>query len=283
MSTLTFRQARLIVMGFGTALIAGVALSAWLRGADLVEVGAIGLFLPVLVGLGYGRVRGGVATAVAVSAVYVITRFATLPAELSAREFIGAAVVRILLYVGLGLFGGWANEMLEHSLRKLELYDEIDDDTGVGNTRGLLIVADRELSRAQRYGSVFSLTILHLRRELFEGVSERQGLRALRHLAQTLDATVRTTDLVNRVPLPDREDLVIVLPETGREGARIFLERLVPNARAMLVDLGLPATNGEVSGTSISYPDDEERFEAYQQELATALVADTLEIEGEQP
>jgi len=282
LSTLTYRQARLIVLGFGTALIAGVALSAWLRGADLVEVGAIGLFLPILVGLGYGRVRGGVATAVAVSAVYAVTRFASLPPELSVREFIGATVVRALLYVGLGLFGGWANEMLEHSLRKLELYDEIDDDTGVGNTRGLLVVADRERSRSQRYGSVFSLTILHLQRDLFDAVSERQGLRALRQLAQTLDDTVRTTDLVNRVPLPDREDLVVVLPETGREGARIFLERLVPSARQMLVDLGLPASNGEVSGTAISYPDDEDQLEAYQQELAAALVAETLEIEGEE-
>ncbi|HEX9889053.1 MAG TPA: diguanylate cyclase [Nitriliruptorales bacterium] len=270
MTIITYRQARLIVLGFGTALIAGVTLSAWFRGADPYEAIAIALFLPVLVGLAYGGTRWGVAVGAVVSVVYVVMRFATLPQELEAAEFIPTAIVRVLLYLGLGLFGGWSNEMLEQSLRKLELYDDIDDDTGVGNTRAMLSFTDREVARARRYGSIFSLTVLHIERDVFNQVSEKKGRRALRDLCQSIDTSVRTTDLVSRVPLESREDVVVMLPETGSEGARIFLDRLIPGSRELLGREGIQA-NGEVTGTMFTLPGDEDRFARYQHELVAAL------------
>lgn len=272
MTTLTYRQARVIVLGFGTALIAGVSLSAYFRGADIVEVGAMVLFLPVLIGVAFGRIAGGVAVALLASVAYVLVRFATL-GDLPATEFVGNAIVRVLLFMGLGFFGGWANEQLEHSLLKLELYDEIDDDTGVGNARALLSVADREVSRANRYGSVFSLAVLKLERGMFDNVKERNARKALRSVAQTIESSVRTTDLVARVPLDDSEELVAVLPETGRQGADIFTGRLVEEARDLLVSLGLPATNGQVKGVVLTFPGDDDALLAYQAEIKAHLVA----------
>lgn len=277
MSTLTYRTARLIVLGFGAALISAVALSAFLRGADPVEVGAILLFLPVLVALAYGRARGGVIAAVAVSVLYLVVRFTTL-GELDATEFIGAAAVRVLLFLGLGLFGGWANEMLEHSLKKLELYDEIDDATGVGNARALLSIADRESHRAERYGSVFSLAVLEMDRPAFDGIDERTALRGLRSLCQSVESSVRTTDLVTRIPLAGREDVVVVLPETGREGARQFTDRLVVSAREHLGAAGI-TVNGEVRGRVVTLPGDEEVLRAYQLEVISALDHEVLQAE----
>lgn len=269
MTTLTYRQARLIVLGFGAALIAAVALAAFLRGADLVEVGAVLLFLPVLAALAFWRARGGIAAGVVVSVVYVVVRFATL-GGLDAGEFLGAALVRVLLYVGLGLFGGWANELLEQALHKLELYDEIDDATGVGNARALLSITDRETARAARYGSVFSLALLRIERPAFAAVDETAAIRALRRLCQSLESNIRTTDLVARIPLDAREDVVVVLPETGRVGAQQFTDRLIVSAREHLTAAGVSA-NGEVTGEVVSLPGDEERLRAYQLEVLRAL------------
>lgn len=274
MPTVSYQQARAVVLGFGTALIAAIALAAFLRGADPVEVGAIVLFVPVLVGLAYGHARGGLIAAVLASLVYVGVRFATLGA-LDPVEFVAAAVVRVLLYVGLGLFGGWANAMLEHALRKLELYDEIDDATGVGNARALLSIADRETARAARYGSVFSIALLSVERPAFDGVDERAALRALRRLCQSIEQSVRRTDLVSRVPLDLREDVAIVLPETGREGATQFTDRLVERAREHLASDGVHA-DGHLRGEVLTVPGDEERLRSYQHEVVRALDAALL-------
>ncbi len=273
---LTYKQARWIVLGFGAALIGGVTLSTFARGADPVEVLAVLLFLPVLVALAFGRARWGAVAGVVVSIAYVVIRSVTLPEGLPMGEFVGTAIVRTLLYIGLGLFGGYANEMLEHALHKLELYDEIDDDTGVGNARSLLSMSDREAARARRYGSVFSLSVLTLERGMFDEVQQKDGLKALRQLCQTVEASVRTTDLVARVPHEAREDVVVVLPETGRAGAEIFLERLIPGARDMLNGQGMHA-NGTVGGQVLTIPGDEEAFEQYQREVAVVVQAQTLE------
>ena len=50
--------------------------------------------------------------------------------------------------------------MLEGSLEKLELYDEIDDETGLYNARHLLLQTDLETSRARRYQTLFSVVAL---------------------------------------------------------------------------------------------------------------------------
>lgn len=278
MSTLTYRTARLIVLGFGAALISAVALSAFLRGADPVEVGAVLLFLPVLVGLTIGHARGGLAAAVVVSILYVVVRLTTL-GDLDPAEFVGAIAVRVLLFVGLGVFGGWANEMLEHALKKLELYDEIDDATGVGNARALLSIADREAARAERYGSVFSLAVLKVERPAFDQVDERTALKALRKLCQSVESSVRATDLVARVPLAAREDVVVVLPETGREGAQQFTDRLIVRAREHLGASGV-TVNGEVTGAVVTLPGDEDQLRAYEIEVAGALDLEVLRADG---
>ena len=277
MTTLTYRQARLIVLGFGTALLIAVAAAAYFRGADLVEVGAMALFLPILYGLAFFYVNGGVAAAVAVSIVYVTVRFATI-GDLAGSEFIAAAIVRVLLYLGLGVFGGAANRMLSYALQKLELYDEIDDLTGVGNARSLLDIADREVARATRYQSIFSLAVLKLDRSLFDAVKESAAGRTLRRVAQTIDSSVRTTDAVARVPLASREDLVVVLPQTGREGAEIFLGRLVEGTRQLLVDQGLPAQNGLVTGSVITFPGDDDELRDYRDQVAASVAAEWVDV-----
>lgn len=279
MNQLTYKQARWIVLGFGSALIAAVALSAFLRGADPVEVVAIVLFLPVLVALAFWRSKGGVAAAIVMSLVYIVLRFTTLPEGLEASEFVGSVLVRVLLYVGLGLFGGWANEMLEHALHKLELYDEIDDLTGVGNARAFLALTDREAARARRYNTIFSVGVIEIDRPLFASMGEREAGRTLRRFAQTLESSVRTTDAVIRVPFEEREDLAVILPETGEQGASVFTENLLRRAREEFRGEGLPAENGLLRVRHLTLPGDDEELTAYEADVRAVYAAMTVKTE----
>ena len=231
----------------------------------------------MLIGLAFADITGGAIAGVAVSVVYVAVRFATL-GGLPPGEFVAAAVARVLLYVGLGVGGGAANRMLAQALRKLELYDEIDDTTGVGNARALLGVVDREVARADRYHSVFSFAIVRLPRGIFDAVRTRAAERALRRVCQTVEGSTRTTDLVARVPLQEREDLVVVLTETSRAGAQQLLDRLVVGTRTILGEHGIHV-NGEVTGTIFSYPGDDATLLAYRDELAAIVAVDGVDAE----
>src|SRR3546814_18993096 len=58
----------------------------------------------------------------------------------------------------------WSSDVcssdLEGSLEKLELYDEIDDETGLYNARNLIQQTDLEMARARRYQTLFSVVLL---------------------------------------------------------------------------------------------------------------------------
>ncbi|MBW3577720.1 MAG: diguanylate cyclase [Actinobacteria bacterium] len=282
MGTLTYPQARMVVLGFGAALICGVAIASFYRGADVVEVGATVLFLPVLAGLVLGRVAGGVAAAVAVSVVYVAVRLSTL-GGLPTADFLAPVSVRVLLYAGFGVFGGWANDLLAQGLLKLELYDEVDDDTGVGNARALVSVLDREVERAARYGSVFSLLVVHLEDAAFAPVDGRRAARALRRTCQSLEHNLRTTDLINRVAFPTREDVVVVLPETGRAGVALLAERAVASVRQLLADHSLTVSDDTVHAEVLTVPGDEEAVRSYHAATAAVLGREVVTVNGATP
>lgn len=278
-SVLTYRQARVVVLGFGAALISGVAVAAFYRGADVVEVGAILLFLPVLVGLTLGDVTGGLVTALVASAIYVAVRLATL-GDLPPGEFVGTVVIRVALYVGLGVFGGWANGMLAGALKKLELYDGIDDDTGVGNARAFVSTMRRERSRADRYGQAFTVVVISLDGDTLSdhgGHTRDGGTRLLRRLCMQLESNVRLSDLVYRIPVGDTDDVAIFLAGTGHSAAAIACERFVDAARGVLAEVG--AGSAVVETRVMTYPNDSEALVAYEERVATGAAADHLDIE----
>lgn len=256
MDAITYRQARLLVLGLGTSIILAVAASAALRGADPVEVGAIALFVPVtfILVLG-GPLWGGIAGAIAAFG-YTIVRLNTL-AGADATEFAGSITARVLLFVAFGFLGGIAHRNLEQQLKKLEIYDEVDDLTGVGNARSLLSLADREAARSQRYQTTFSVGILRLDTSTIKGLSTRQSDRVVRKFFGDVDRAVRTTDKVTRLATDDFEELTVVLPETGPEGARIFIERARAGLVTSLGELGVDVDETTLTARWMTLPGDE--------------------------
>jgi len=280
MQSITYQQARWLVLALGTVVLVVVAVATFQLGADLVEVVAILLFVPVLVALVTWDVIGGAIAGTIAGVAYTIIRLSTL-GELDTGEFTWHIVTRIGLYIAFGVLGGMANTQLEASLKKLELYDEVDDLTGVGNARALLSMADTEAARSRRYQTIFSITLLRIPREPLDKMSVRQAERALRKFYDAVNQAVRTTDKVARVALDDEDVALIIMPETGAEGARIFTDRAVPRATEQLRELGVPL-NGTVSlvGEVLTLPGDEVRLETELNRVRALLARDTLAEES---
>lgn len=113
-------------------------------------------------------------------------------------------------------------KVAEERLRQLATTDAL---TGLANRRFFAEEAEKELVRRQRYGGHVSLLMIDADR--FKSINDTHGHAAgdevLRHLATTLRATLRTTDLPARF---GGEELVVLLPETTLEGAAALAERI---------------------------------------------------------
>ncbi len=102
---------------------------------------------------------------------------------------------------------------------------ERDGLTGVGNRRLLDRTMERELADCERGLGPFSLIMLDIDR--FKWFNDRfghvEGDLLLQHVAQTVQETVRTQDIVARY---GGEEFVVVLPGVGIEEASRLAERL---------------------------------------------------------
>ncbi len=101
----------------------------------------------------------------------------------------------------------------------------IDELTGLFNYRYLDLALERELKRAERYGSSVALLFIDL--DLFKGVNDTYGhligSRVLGELGSLLKNSVRDVDLVIRY---GGDEYTIILVETDAESASVVSERI---------------------------------------------------------
>jgi diguanylate cyclase len=105
--------------------------------------------------------------------------------------------------------------------------------TGVYNRRALDESLASQFAMRSRYGSIFSVAMFDI--DHFKDVNDQHGhLRGdqvLQEVARLLDENVRETDIVARY---GGEEFVIVMPETGLEGAGLFADRTREDAAKRL-------------------------------------------------
>jgi len=154
------------------------------------------------------------------------------------------------------------------SLRNAEQYHRakerafIDDVTELYNVRYLVLAADHEIRRAERYGTELSVLFLDLDR--FKLVNDRYGhlvgSRALRQLGQVLAGCVRQVDTLARY---GGDEFTILLVDTGSADAEHVAERI----RATVADAWFEGGRGESMRLTLSigvatYPRDGRTREA---------------------
>ncbi len=251
LSALTYKKARGLVLSVGLLLMGLVAITMLLRGVDPVEVTATLMFAPVLAGMLFLGLRGGSAAAALAAGLYLAMRWPAMRV-VGFSAISGLVFSRIVGYLAFGVVGGWAADRVRQGLDKLVLYDEIDDETGLGNTRSFLSAIDLEKSRSDRYEKFFSVAIARFSDAPWEEDTPRKRRAALRGFGSHLAGSVRTSDLLAHGRTGTSHLVAAVLPETGAAGAGIFADNLSSAIEEMI------GMKPEVA--TVVYPGDEERL-----------------------
>ena len=134
--------------------------------------------------------------------------------------------------------------------------------TGLPNTRFMFMHLTRELARADRLASEFSLLVMDLNdfKDINDSYGHHAGDRALRAVSQALRAAIRPYDICARYA---GDEFVVVLTGCGREeaeGKRLELQRAI--ARAVFEPLPGHVVPLSISAGAAVFPEDGDSYEA---------------------
>jgi len=140
--------------------------------------------------------------------------------------------------------------------QRLEKLAATDALTGTMNRRALAEALAAELDRARRYKLGISILLADIDR--FKQINDTRGHLAgdsvLRQVGEILHREARSVDIVARY---GGEEFVVVMPETGLQGATIFAERLRQRIEKHdFADTGDQPLNLTVSIGLAAFPDD---------------------------
>ena len=252
---MTYERARHLLLGAGLLVLLVTAGVMYLRRVETVEVLGTLLFVPVFIALVFWNLKGGLIAGALAAVAYVALRYPAIEA-VGADRFIGLIASRAFAFLAFGGIGGWANSQLAGSLTKLELYDQIDDHTGLFNARFFVQDTELELSRSRRYQTIFSVVMVDFPAEGMQSLSRRQRSGIRKDLGRMLQEAVRTVDRPVHGYDGQRHRFGVVLPETGKEGARIFVDRLGERIQRFLEERKVHLSEGDVVRHAVTFPDD---------------------------
>lgn len=109
--------------------------------------------------------------------------------------------------------------------KEFERRSVTDSLTGLSNRAAISNALQRELEQAKRYSTIFSIVLIDV--DFFKRVNDtlghQAGDRVLIGLAERMMSIVRASDICGRF---GGEEFIVILPQTGEEGARSFAEKL---------------------------------------------------------
>jgi diguanylate cyclase (GGDEF)-like protein len=169
-------------------------------------------------------------------------------------------------------------EQLAVAVQRTQLYDQInelavtDPLTGLWNMRDFYRRVDEEFKRSERYHRPLSLLMLDV--DYFKDYNDRLGHQkgdvALKKIADSLVRNTREADAVFRY---GGEEICILLPETDKQQARVFAERLrqIIDESHFEGEEGQPNQSLTVSVGVASFPYDAVNKDALINDADTAL------------
>lgn len=240
MKSMDYDRARGVFLASGIALIAAIALTAFVRGVDNVEIVATLMYAPILAAFLSFGLSAGVIGGLAAAGVYIGLRLPAIDL-VGLAPIAGTLVSRVVGYVAFGALGGWSADQLRVALDRYELIDEVDPSSGIGNARSVLNALEREAHRANRYATPFSVVT-----SSFNGLgTDRRSRAKLRELGTKVGMSVRASDLAAHVRSETGLDrVIVVLPETAAMGAETVRSNLDSLVREVT---GLEATTESVT------------------------------------
>lgn len=226
LSTLGYNRARQLILATGLIVLLLVAGVMYVRRVDPVEVWGTLLFIPIFLAFVFWGLRGGLIAGVLAALAYAALRYPAIE-KAGFDRYAGLMLSRALAFISFGAIGGIANAQLGASLTKLDLFDQIDDVTGLFNARFFVDNTGLEMQRSDRYQTIFCVVVIDVPGEVLAGLNRRNRDKAIKDLGRTIKESIRTVDRGVHAADGQRHRFATILPETGRDGGRVFAGRLV--------------------------------------------------------
>jgi diguanylate cyclase (GGDEF)-like protein len=114
---------------------------------------------------------------------------------------------------------------IRYGLARAKVLAETDDLTGLLNVRGFALAANRMFAQAARHGRATSVLMIDSDnlKAVNDGHGHAAGNELLRHLAQSIQAELRFTDVAARY---GGDEFIVLLPDTPAKGALEVAERI---------------------------------------------------------
>jgi diguanylate cyclase (GGDEF)-like protein len=241
------------------AMIVVITWSLWFTGRLQSPLLNAYLLVVITSALTLGKLTTLVEVAL-IAACYVFLAGASF-VELASLAFVGALTAQFAPVVLVAYITTMFSADIRYVLQRAKLLSELDELTGLFNTRGFAIAADRLFGQALRYArpaSVLMIDIDNLK-AVNDSYGHDAGNRLLRHMANALRAELRYTDVPARY---GGDEFIVLLPETPSRGALDVAERI----RKAVADRPLDMDAGKIA-TSVSIgvaclPDDGRTLDA---------------------
>ncbi|MCA1839475.1 MAG: hypothetical protein ABR507_12210 [Actinomycetota bacterium] len=268
-SRMSYSQARNLLLAAGLGVLILLAVLAYIGQVDPdpVEIEGTLLFIPVFIAFVFWDVTGGVIGAILAAAAFAALRY-NAAQVIGYQVFVVQVMSKWIFYLAFGVIGGWANKQMKTSLQKLELFDQIDDATGLFNARFFVQDSDLELSRSTRYQTIFSVVVVDVPVAALNRLARRQRVSTLKALGALLADSVRTVDRAVHGMSKDHHRLAVLLPETGREGGNVFSARLAAKVAEYLSNRGASISAADIKHQSLTLPEDQEALQRLRTEFA---------------
>jgi diguanylate cyclase (GGDEF)-like protein len=195
-----------------------------------------------------------------IAACYILLGSSSF-AELASLRFAAGFAAQLAPVLLVAYITTMFSADIRYGLQHAKLLAETDELTGLYNTRGFAIAANRLFGQALRYGRPAS--VLMLDSDNLKTVNDTHGHDAgnllLRQVANAMQAELRATDVPARY---GGDEFIVLLPETPPKGALDVAERIraAIGARPLAID-------GQSIVTSVSigiacYPEDGRTLDA---------------------
>jgi diguanylate cyclase (GGDEF)-like protein len=196
-----------------------------------------------------------------IAACYVFLGGSLDPEELVSLRFVAGFAAQLAPVLLVAYITTMFSADIRYGLQRAKLLSETDDLTGLFNTRGFAIAANRLFGQALRYdrpASVLMIDSDNLKR-VNDAYGHDAGNRLLRQLANAIQAELRASDVPARY---GGDEFIVLLPETPPKGAADVAERIraAINSRPLAID-------GQQIQTTVSigiacYPEDGRTLDA---------------------
>jgi len=196
-----------------------------------------------------------------IAACYIFLGGGVAPAELASLRFVAGFFAQIAPVLLVAYITTMFSADIRYGLQQAKLLSETDELTGLFNTRGFAIAANRLFSQAQRYGRPASLLMIdsdHLK-AVNDAHGHDAGNRLLRQVANAVHAELRATDVPARY---GGDEFIVLLPETPPKGALDVAERIRAAISARPLVLNAEQVAATVSVGVACYPEDGRALDA---------------------